>query len=308
MASAADTQDEDGETKRHLVNKVKRKHMRTLPGSAQANIDIAPIFEGIDLYTSITRARFEELCPHRPQDTLKIVVISVTYSVSKPKFDNLFGCRVTITKITEITPFFEGINLYTSITRASFEELCPDQSTDLERSAAEKADVERAAAEKADVDNVKMALATEKVDVDEVKIASAADTQDQDEKSAAKDATPAAGTQDKTQLECPRPLEDMDEVNRLVVQPLPGKTSATAPPLIDIIPLGTTLGSSAARLSPQLAVDQVAGLPPLLEDQATAYRPKLQPRLPQVQFTTVQPHKSLLLSNLSTEGQAGAHL
>ena len=176
MALAADTQDEDGEMERHLVNKVKRKHQRTLPGPAQANIDIAPIFEGTDLYTSITRARFEELCPDRHQDTLKIALISVSDSVSKPKFDNLFGCRVTITEITSITL------LYTSITRARFDELRHDQSTDLERATAEKADVERAAAEKADVD--------------EVKIASAANTQDKDKKPAAKDATPAAGTQD----------------------------------------------------------------------------------------------------------------
>ena len=35
---------------------------RTLPASAQANIKIDSLFEGIDFYTSITRARFEELC------------------------------------------------------------------------------------------------------------------------------------------------------------------------------------------------------------------------------------------------------
>ena len=35
---------------------------RTLSASAQANIEIDSLFEGIDFYTSITRARFEELC------------------------------------------------------------------------------------------------------------------------------------------------------------------------------------------------------------------------------------------------------
>merc|ERR1712226_1455357 len=35
---------------------------RTLSASAQANIEIDSLFEGIDYYTSITRARFEELC------------------------------------------------------------------------------------------------------------------------------------------------------------------------------------------------------------------------------------------------------
>merc|ERR1711964_915498 len=35
---------------------------RTLSASAQASIEIDSLFEGIDFYTSITRARFEELC------------------------------------------------------------------------------------------------------------------------------------------------------------------------------------------------------------------------------------------------------
>ena len=34
---------------------------RTLSSSAQASIEIDSLFEGIDFYTSITRARFEEL-------------------------------------------------------------------------------------------------------------------------------------------------------------------------------------------------------------------------------------------------------
>merc|ERR1711964_144468 len=35
---------------------------RTLSSSAQTSIEIDSLFEGIDFYTSITRARFEELC------------------------------------------------------------------------------------------------------------------------------------------------------------------------------------------------------------------------------------------------------
>ena len=35
---------------------------RTISSSAQASIEIDSLFEGIDFYTSITRARFEELC------------------------------------------------------------------------------------------------------------------------------------------------------------------------------------------------------------------------------------------------------
>ena len=45
-------------------------------------------------------------------------------------------------------------------------------------------------------------------------------------------------------------------------------------------------------------------MPPLLEDQAVAYRLKLQPKLFQEQFTTAQLHKSILLSNLSTAQNA----
>merc|ERR1711933_310364 len=35
---------------------------RTLSSSASASIEIEALFEGIDFYSSITRARFEELC------------------------------------------------------------------------------------------------------------------------------------------------------------------------------------------------------------------------------------------------------
>ena len=43
---------------------------RTLSASAQANIEIDSLFEGIDYYTSITRARFEELCSDLFRGTL----------------------------------------------------------------------------------------------------------------------------------------------------------------------------------------------------------------------------------------------
>eukprot|EP00663_Eupelagonemidae_sp_cell21sb_P005706 gene5706-3306_t len=35
---------------------------RALSSAAQTSIEIDSLFEGIDFYTSITRARFEELC------------------------------------------------------------------------------------------------------------------------------------------------------------------------------------------------------------------------------------------------------
>merc|ERR1712007_290535 len=43
---------------------------RTLSASAQANIEIDSLLEGIDFYTSITRARFEELCSDLFKGTL----------------------------------------------------------------------------------------------------------------------------------------------------------------------------------------------------------------------------------------------
>merc|ERR1711935_1174690 len=46
---------------------------RTLSASAQASIEIDSLFEGIDFYTSITRARFEELCSDLFRGTLEPV-------------------------------------------------------------------------------------------------------------------------------------------------------------------------------------------------------------------------------------------
>merc|ERR1712136_316966 len=46
---------------------------RTLSASAQANIEIDSLFEGIDFYTSITRARFEELSADLFRGTLEPV-------------------------------------------------------------------------------------------------------------------------------------------------------------------------------------------------------------------------------------------
>merc|ERR1712168_1096218 len=86
-STAGDThlggEDFDNRVVNHLVQEFKRKHKkdltnnkrslrrlrtacerakRTLSVSAQASIEIDSLFEGIDFYTSITRARFEELC------------------------------------------------------------------------------------------------------------------------------------------------------------------------------------------------------------------------------------------------------
>ena len=46
---------------------------RTLSSSAEANIEIDSLFEGIDFYSKITRARFEELCNDLFQKTMQPV-------------------------------------------------------------------------------------------------------------------------------------------------------------------------------------------------------------------------------------------
>merc|ERR1719403_236523 len=97
-STAGDThlggEDFDNRMVDHFVNEFKRKHKkdmkgnkralrrlrtacerakRTLSASAQANIEIDSLFEGIDFYTSITRARFEELCSDLFKGTLEPV-------------------------------------------------------------------------------------------------------------------------------------------------------------------------------------------------------------------------------------------
>ena len=86
-STAGDThlggEDFDNRLVKHLIEEFKRKHKqdpsqnkrslrrlrtaaenakRTLSSSAQATIEIDSLFQGIDFYTSITRARFEDLC------------------------------------------------------------------------------------------------------------------------------------------------------------------------------------------------------------------------------------------------------
>ena len=46
---------------------------RTLLSAAQTTIEIDSLFEGIDFYTSLTRARFEELCQDLFRSTLEPV-------------------------------------------------------------------------------------------------------------------------------------------------------------------------------------------------------------------------------------------
>ena len=47
---------------RRLRRTACEKAKRSLSASANTNIEIDSLYEGIDFYSSITRARFEDLC------------------------------------------------------------------------------------------------------------------------------------------------------------------------------------------------------------------------------------------------------
>merc|ERR1711988_947038 len=97
-STAGDThlggEDFDNRLVNHFIQEFKRKHRkgltsnkravrrlrtacerakRTLSASAQASIEIDSLFEGVDFYTSITRARFEDLCADLFRGTLEPV-------------------------------------------------------------------------------------------------------------------------------------------------------------------------------------------------------------------------------------------
>ncbi|PNY27790.1 Heat shock 70 kDa protein [Tolypocladium capitatum] len=85
---------------------------RTLSSSAQTSIEIDSLFEGIDFYTSITRARFEELC----QDLFRSTIQPVDRVLSDAKIDKslvheivLVGGSTRIPRIQKlITDYFNG--------------------------------------------------------------------------------------------------------------------------------------------------------------------------------------------------------
>merc|ERR1712243_390479 len=143
-STAGDThlggEDFDNRMVDHFVNEFKRKHKkdltrnkralrrlrtacerakRTLSASAQANIEIDSLFEGIDFYTSITRARFEELC----SDLFKGTLDPVEKALRDAKLDKsgiddvvLVGGSTRIPKIQKLlSDFFNGRELNKSI-------------------------------------------------------------------------------------------------------------------------------------------------------------------------------------------------
>ena len=85
---------------------------RTLSSSAQTSIEIDSLFEGIDLYTSITRARFEELCQDLFRSTLDPVEkVLRDANVDKSQVDEivLVGGSTRIPKVQKlVSDFFNG--------------------------------------------------------------------------------------------------------------------------------------------------------------------------------------------------------
>ncbi|KAL7642533.1 UNVERIFIED_CONTAM: hypothetical protein RMT77_007094 [Armadillidium vulgare] len=143
-STAGDThlggEDFDNRMVNHFVQEFKRKHKkdissnkrslrrlrtacerakRTLSSSSQANIEIDSLFEGIDFYTSITRARFEELC----SDLFRGTLDPVEKSLRDAKMDKtsiheivLVGGSTRIPKVQKLLQdFFNGKELNKSI-------------------------------------------------------------------------------------------------------------------------------------------------------------------------------------------------
>merc|ERR1712012_765587 len=143
-STAGDThlggEDFDNRLVDHFVTEFKRKHKkdlsgnkralrrlrtacerakRTLSASAQANIEIDSLFEGIDFYTSITRARFEELCSDLFKGTLEPVEKAMRDAkMDKSAIDDivLVGGSTRIPKIQKLLQdFFNGKELNKSM-------------------------------------------------------------------------------------------------------------------------------------------------------------------------------------------------
>jgi len=143
-ATAGDThlggEDFDNRMVDHFIQEFKRKHKkditgnkralrrlrtacerakRTLSSAAQANIEIDSLFEGVDFYTSITRARFEELCSDLFRETLNPVEKALRDSkLDKSSIDEivLVGGSTRIPKVQKLLQdFFNGKELNKSI-------------------------------------------------------------------------------------------------------------------------------------------------------------------------------------------------
>ena len=143
-STAGDThlggEDFDDRLVNHFVNEFKRKTKkdisgdkralrrlrtacerakRTLSSSAQANVEIDSLFEGVDFYSSVTRARFEEMCADLFRGTLEPVEKARNDAkLSKAQIEEivLVGGSTRIPKIQKmLQEFFNGKELNKSI-------------------------------------------------------------------------------------------------------------------------------------------------------------------------------------------------
>merc|ERR1712184_133465 len=143
-STAGDThlggEDFDNRMVDHFVKEFQRKHKRditgnkralrrlrtacerakrTLSSSAQASVEIDSLYEGIDFYTSLTRARFEEMCADLFRGTLE----PVEKALRDAKMDKsdiheivLVGGSTRIPKVQKLLQdFFSGKELNKSI-------------------------------------------------------------------------------------------------------------------------------------------------------------------------------------------------
>ena len=143
-ATAGDThlggEDFDNRMVDHFVKEFQRKHKRditgnkralrrlrtacerakrTLSASAQASLEIDSLYEGIDFYTSLTRARFEEMCADLFRGTLEPVEKALRDAkMDKSSIDEivLVGGSTRIPKIQKLLQdMFHGKELNKSI-------------------------------------------------------------------------------------------------------------------------------------------------------------------------------------------------
>jgi molecular chaperone DnaK (HSP70) len=92
---------------------------RTLSSATQSSIEIDPLFEGIDFYTSLTRAHFEELC----QDFFRGTLEPVEKVLHDSKIDKSNVRKIVLvsgsTRIPRIVNLFLTSSTARSPTRAS---------------------------------------------------------------------------------------------------------------------------------------------------------------------------------------------
>ena len=139
-ATAGDThlggEDFDNILMKHFIDEFKRKHgsdlsqnkrslrrlktaceraKRSLSSSSTASIELESLYEGIDFFTSITRARFESLCMNLFQKCISPVTKVLSDSgISKNQVDDivLVGGSTRVPKVQELlSNFFNGKEL-----------------------------------------------------------------------------------------------------------------------------------------------------------------------------------------------------